>query len=62
MEIMTNWNKVAFIQKGWECPRCGRINAPWMPCCSCSSSRHEYTTDTKDNGGADMRGDGNETD
>ncbi len=21
--------------KGWECPRCGKINAPWMPHCTC---------------------------
>jgi len=20
-------------QKGWECPRCGTINAPFMPVC-----------------------------
>ena len=23
-------------QQGWECPRCGRINAPWMSQCCCS--------------------------
>ena len=20
---------------GWECPRCGKVNAPWMPWCDC---------------------------
>ena len=29
---------ISFSQKGWECPRCGRINAPWLPCCSCDKS------------------------
>ena len=23
-------------EKGWECPRCGRINAPWVRQCDCS--------------------------
>ena len=23
-------------EKGWECPRCGRINAPWVKQCDCS--------------------------
>lgn len=22
-------------QKGWECPRCGKILAPWMSQCDC---------------------------
>lgn len=35
---MSNWNNISFSQKGWECPRCGRINAPWLPCCSCDKS------------------------
>lgn len=42
---MTNWNN---ISKGWECPRCGRINAPWLPCCSCykSTASITWTQDT----------------
>lgn len=36
---MTNWNYDMFgTQKGWECPRCGQINAPWMPYCICKKS------------------------
>lgn len=22
---------------GWQCPRCGRINAPWVSSCSCNT-------------------------
>ena len=43
---MTNWNNISFSQKGWECPRCGRINAPWLPCCSCYKSTTYTTTYT----------------
>ena len=24
-------------EKGWECPRCHRINAPWMRQCDCNA-------------------------
>ena len=24
--------------KGWICPRCGRVNAPWISQCSCNAS------------------------
>lgn len=30
-------------ERGWECPRCGRINAPWVRQCDCSPST--YTLD-----------------
>lgn len=37
--INTTW-QCPYIQpkaeKGWECPRCGRINAPWVRQCDCS--------------------------
>lgn len=25
-------------EQGWECPRCGRINAPWVRSCDCSNN------------------------
>lgn len=25
-------------EQGWECPRCGRINAPWVRQCDCKRS------------------------
>lgn len=25
-----------FIQQGWLCPRCGKINAPFVSYCSCN--------------------------
>ena len=29
--------KVATMQtEGWICPRCGRVNAPWLAWCGCS--------------------------
>lgn len=36
-------------EKGWECPRCGRINAPWIRQCDCSAKWEiMYNTDTPD--------------
>ena len=28
-------------EKGWECPRCGRINAPWVRQCDCSRDNND---------------------
>ena len=30
-------------QQGWECPRCGRINAPWVRQCDCNRSNWSIT-------------------
>ena len=30
-------------EKGWECPRCGRINAPWVRQCDCSRDNWHIT-------------------
>ena len=30
-------------QQGWICPKCGRVNAPWMPTCGCVSSQTSGT-------------------
>ena len=29
-------------EQGWECPRCGRINAPWVRQCDCSRSYDKW--------------------
>ena len=33
-------------ERGWECPRCGRINAPWVRSCDCSSNYQITWTNT----------------
>lgn len=35
--IQVNSYTNPFMQEGWRCPACGRINAPWMPSCTCRS-------------------------
>lgn len=30
-------------EQGWECPRCGCINAPWLRQCDCSRSNWSVT-------------------
>lgn len=30
-------------EKGWECPRCGRINAPWVRQCDCNRNNWSIT-------------------
>ena len=25
--------------RGWECPRCNRVNAPWISACSCEPAQ-----------------------
>ena len=31
------------VEQGWECPRCGRINAPWKSQCDCSGNNWTIT-------------------
>lgn len=31
------------IQDGWRCPRCGRINAPWVRQCDCNRDNWNIT-------------------
>ena len=30
-----DWRAPGYPQQGWECPRCGKINAPWISQCNC---------------------------
>lgn len=32
-------------EQGWECPRCGRINAPWKSQCNCSKNNYQTVLD-----------------
>ena len=32
-------------EKGWECPRCSRINAPWVRQCDCNDRSPKITCD-----------------
>lgn len=31
-------------REGWVCPRCKKVNAPWMPTCNCKESRAQPKT------------------
>lgn len=33
------------VERGWECPRCNRINAPWVRQCDCSGNNWTITSD-----------------
>lgn len=35
-------------EKGWECPRCKRINAPWVRQCDCSGNNWSITCGDND--------------
>lgn len=32
------------MQEGWLCPRCKRINAPWISQCLCKDTQQYWTT------------------
>lgn len=41
-----NYNySTQYIERGWLCGRCGRINAPWVRQCDCSPSAYTISCD-----------------
>lgn len=32
------------MQEGWLCPRCKKVNAPWVPQCSCFDFQDKQIT------------------
>lgn len=37
-------------QQGWICPKCGKVHAPWVPSCECSSKNETLTINPKGTG------------
>lgn len=36
---------MSLMSKGWECPKCGRVNAPWASECPCyKETKYRYPT------------------
>ena len=31
------------MSEAWICPRCGRVNAPWMAQCTCDANNYSKT-------------------
>lgn len=52
---MNDFGTTYKIQKGWQCPLCGIIHAPWVPSCHCqkvsevrkSDKSEEYEPNTE---------------
>ena len=42
------------IQQGWECPRCGNINAPWSSQCNCVRETWTITCGDSISGGLSL--------
>lgn len=34
------------IMEGWLCPRCHKVNAPWVSQCSCGDENTNWSPDT----------------
>ena len=34
------------MMEGWQCPKCGRVNAPWVSMCPCYYENQKVTCTT----------------
>lgn len=46
---LNDWCNLHSAQQGWECPRCGRINAPWVRQCDCPRNNWTITWTSNNN-------------
>lgn len=44
---LTTYEVVTPPREGWICPRCGRVNAPWVATCSCYTDGNKITCGVK---------------
>ena len=35
-----------FVHHGWVCPKCLRVNAPWVPFCPCGNNDSTQSNDS----------------
>lgn len=49
------WTAPSTSQQGWECPRCGKIWAPWVMQCNCSKETWTVSWNNPSSSGAPVK-------